>query len=230
MCTSEKISKDNLAGYREHILEDTQYINLQGMPLLEDRSGRRISMYIPLDRVYIRIQAIEEKQSLAQQRAEERQLENGQRPEYEYRQKGYFDYIHELGEHLYRQAQIYQKTERPEAVDPLEALKKHKRMVILGAPGSGKSTLLRYVARKAVQDNTNIPILIPLREYAAVLRDETIPLDDFALKQMSKENGDLHQLLKDAIEAGHVLWLLDALDEAQPWGEKITRQVRELKG
>ena len=230
MCTSEK-SQNNLAGYREHILKDTRYINLQGIPLPSDRYGRRISMHIPLDRVYIRIQAIEEKQSLAQQRAEERQLEKGQRPEYEHRRKGYFDYIHELGEHLYRQDQIYQKTKRPEAVDPLEALKKHKRMVILGAPGCGKSTLLRYVARKAVQDNINIPILIPLREYAAVLaRDEAIPLDDFALKQMSKGNENLHRSLKDAIEAGHVIWLLDALDEAQPWGEKITRQISHLKG
>jgi predicted NACHT family NTPase len=230
MCTSEK-SQNNLAEYREHILEDTRYINLQGIPLPLDRSGRPRPMEIPLDKVYIRIKAIEEKHRRAQEKAEERQLEKGHQPEHERKRKGYFDYIHELGEHLYRQAQIYQEPERPEAVDPLEALEKHKRMVILGAPGSGKSTLLRYVARKAVQDNTNIPILIPLREYAAVLtKDEAIPLTDFALKQMSKGNKDVHSSLKNEIEAGHALWLLDALDEAQPWGEKITRQVSQLKG
>jgi HEAT repeat protein len=222
-----------LEAYRRGVLERTQYVNLEGIPLPSDRSGRRVKMRLPLDRVYIRLQAVEEKRRRQQETEERRGLE----AQIEARRTGgpsreVLGTLRLLGEYFYRRGQVYQAGERPEPVDPQEALEKHLRLVMLGAPGSGKSTLLHFLARRAAEDARGpLPILASLRDYATALAGNSmLSLCEFALRREAGGDTGLHRALEVEIEAGRVLWLVDALDEARGWSRQAAGQVGQLKG
>jgi hypothetical protein len=91
------------------------------------------------------------------------------------------------------------------------------------------STLLRYLAHKtAGYRKSHVPILVSLRNYAEICsQDGTITLRDFALQQVASGDSVLHQVLD---QHQRLLWLVDGLDEARGWKEKIVRQIRYLKG
>ena len=222
-----------LEAYRSGILERTQYVNLEGIPLPSDRSGRRMNVRLPLDRVYIRLQAVEEKRQRQQEAEERRALE----ARIEARRAGgpsrdILGVLRLLGEYFYRRGQVYQVEKRPEPVDPQAALEKHPRLVMLGAPGAGKSTLLRFLARRAVEDARGpLPILVSLRDYATALAgDPTLSLRAFALRREAGDDAGLRRALEAEIEAGRALWLVDALDEARGWSAQAAGQVGQLKG
>jgi len=192
-----------------------------------------VNLRFPLDRVYIRLQAVEEKRQRQQEAEERRALE----AQIEARRAGspfrdILGTLRLLGEYFYRRGQVYQAEKRPEPVDPQEALEKHPRLVILGAPGAGKSTLLRFLARRAAEDEHGpLPILVSLRDYATALAgDSTLSLREFALRREAGGDGNLRRALEAEIEAGRVLWLVDALDEARGWSGQAARQVGQLKG
>jgi hypothetical protein len=58
-------------------LEETQYVDLRRIPLPRYLSGRIRSLNIPLDKIYIHVQALEEKQARAERQAEEAQVKRG---------------------------------------------------------------------------------------------------------------------------------------------------------
>ncbi len=242
--------EDPLADFRRRVLEETRLVNLAGVPLPRDRAGQPIPLEVPLDRVYICIQAMPEEQRREEREAERRAVEEGaergglfrsflspgrKSPGARPRRPSPADVLavlRTLGEYFYQRGEVYQAAERPEPVDPQAALKEKGRLVILGAPGAGKTTLLRYLARRAADDPRGpVPILVSLRNYAAhrgAGGQQT--LQAFALERASRRDPVQRRALEAAVRAGQALWLADALDEARGWREEAAREVAALPG
>jgi predicted NACHT family NTPase len=94
-----------------------------------------------------------------------------------------------------------------------------RRLVILGPPGSGKSTLAACLALTLVTDEVTldtglpaetVPILVPLKTYAASLKERSnLRLDAFLEEQVGRQLPDLGAILSD----GRALVFFDGLDE-----------------
>lgn len=222
--------------YRRRLLDETRFVNFHGIPLPRDRSGRAVAPEVPLDKVYIRIQALEEKRHRAQEKDEARELESETRQRRHSTEhasaQDFRDVLRLLGEYFYRRGEVYQAAIRPESVDPEAALREFKRLVILGAPGAGKSTMLRYFARRAAERTKGpVPILVPLRDYATALsQDSTLLLHEFALRRVAAGDESLYQSFSKAIATEQVLWLLDGLDETRNWTGQVATQAGRLPG
>ncbi|MCI0580002.1 MAG: HEAT repeat domain-containing protein [Chloroflexi bacterium] len=236
---AESSRQDTLAAYRQRLLEETRYVLLKGIPTPPDRHGRLRDLQLPLDHVYIRLQAAAEKERRRQEDEEARALAEAAQtagpapPEKErISSQEFLATLRTLGEYLYRQGQLYQAEKRPEPVDPQAALAEHGRLVVLGAPGAGKSTMLRFLARRAAEDRAApIPVLVSLRDFAhAHAQDRQLSLLRFALAWASAGNDMLQQALEAAAGQGRVLWLLDALDEARDLAGEAARQAARLPG
>lgn len=232
-----------LTEYRTRILEETRYVNLRGIPLPRDRSGRPISPNIPLARVYIRIQALAEKQQRAAEERERQHVETEKRNFVERllssernrdseRPTDFMATIRVLGEYLYRRGDVFETDKRPEPIEPHKALAEHKRLVLLGAPGAGKSTLLRHLAHEAAgRPGGPVPVLVSLGKYASARAVQpTLTLRDYALAHVSAGDDALRTALDEMIETGHVLWLVDAVDEAHQLASEATQQAGRLPG
>jgi energy-coupling factor transporter ATP-binding protein EcfA2 len=223
-----------LAEYRQRVVRDNHFVNFRGIPLPRDRSGRPMPLQVPLDKVYIRLQATEEQRSRSQEDIERRDVEAQIRERTDPRNRGssILEILRTLGEYFYRRGDAYRASERPAPVDPEDALQAHERLVILGAPGAGKSTLLRYLARNAARDpNGPIPIAMRLRDYATALgKDQNLALREFALLEAAGGDEQLRRALEEEVETGHVLWLMDGLDEARGWRDKAAQQADRLPG
>ncbi|MCI0727447.1 MAG: HEAT repeat domain-containing protein, partial [Chloroflexi bacterium] len=230
--------RNTIAAYRQRLLDETQFVELKGIPLPRGRDGRLLDPSIPLDNVYIQLQAIAQETREREQQAEEEALETAARAAAEQQaiertRPDFLAGLRTLGEYFYRQGQLYRAAERPQPVDPQAALAKDERLVILGPPGSGKSTLLRYLARRAAEDEQQpLPILVSLRDYAnTYAHDRSLSLLDFALDVATgKRDTPLRQALEAAVEQGRVLWLLDALDETRLLAEAVAQQAGRLPG
>ncbi|RME33957.1 MAG: NACHT domain-containing protein, partial [Thermoflexia bacterium] len=238
-----------LANYRQDVLSETRLVNLAGIPLPRDRDGRPIPLEVPLDRVYIRIQAMPEPQQRESREKEHRALEEQARERRPFLDRLFrresreasslrataadaLAVLRTLGEYFYRRGKVYRAEERPDPVDPEAALREHGRLVILGAPGAGKTTLLRYLARRTAGDEEGpVPVLVSLRDYATHRgAGEHQSLQDFALDRAARGDERLRQALKEAAARGEVLWLVDALDEARGWRSEAARQGGDLPG
>ncbi len=232
-----------LKDYRDYIKKQTQDVTMKGVPLPPE-VGK-----VPLDKIYIQLQAVEHKIVERQRKMEQlereeaacaeskkekpKRRETSQQRESEATSHIDLFILKQFGEQFYRQGSTYRTDERPEPISPADALKEHNRLVILGAPGSGKSTLLRWLARQAAfQDDGPIPILVSARDFST---DSAGNLFEFALKEIGKEphlvDAVLIDTLTEADKQGNVLWLIDALDEAR--GEHrldVVSQVNNLLG
>lgn len=219
----------SLTAYRRGLLAATHYISLVGIPLPRNQADVPLQLRIPLEQVYIRIQAVEQQQSEEVRKQERRAMLQGRgRGLLQGRGHDPFDTLRMMGEYFYRQGQVFATTNRPAPVEPLDALDRHHHLVILGAPGSGKSTLLRMLARHAASDPDGpVPILVRLRDYATYRATGDDTLYDFALNQAARGNA----VLRDAIaQAPRKLWLVDALDEARDSKDEVIQQVKKLTG
>ena len=237
-----------LAEYRQRVLDQTRYVSLRGIPQPRDRQGRTVDAHVPLDTIYVRIRAISDAHARDIERAErgvmQRRLTLDGSTE---AGRDFLEVVHSLGEYLYERQDLHtgspddersgdaeraRRAARLAPIDPVEALQKHGRLVILGPPGSGKTTLLNYIARRAAENADGpIPLQISLREFA-MARSATgsNALRDIALSQICGSDWELRRALADRIDAGQVVWLLDGLDEARGWAEEAARQASQLPG
>lgn len=226
--------RDTLAAYRNRLIDETEFIELKGIPLPSWRDGRINEPQLLMEEFYIQLQVVAEGEKLRQETEERKALEAKIREDVDRTSSGrslnFLASLHTLGKYFYCQEQRYRTAQGPQLVDPQNALANHKRLVLLGAPGSGKSTLLRFLARQAAKDEqAPIPILVSLRDFENLFTKNQ-NLRDFALDTASAGSDELHLALKAKVEKGQVLWLLDALDETQKLTYEVTRLVNGLPG
>ena len=183
-----------LAKYRQRILQETAFVNLPGMLFRWDRSGNATSIEFPLNQLYIHIQALQEEHRHVAD-PPETQVEHVPRDSAasDARLRDIVTTLSQSGEEFYRHRQVYRALERPEPIEPENALYTYHRLVLLGASGSGKTTLLQYLARNAATDpHAPAPILITLKDYAMYLRAKgRASLHDFAITRAARGNPGL---------------------------------------
>ena len=141
---------------------------------------------------------------------------------------------------------------RTEKVDLAEAVREHRRIVILGDPGAGKTTLMRFLALHfargwrggllTVTDKdgndygkARLPILMRVAEYAEALRlNRNAKLRDCLLVPFRNlernSDGELTRLLEEKLRRGEALLLLDGLDEVTEPSDRvlISNQIEEF--
>ena len=215
-----------LANYRRRVIQETEYINFSGIPLPQEQGSELKDIQFPLNRLYVRIQAIQKGQPFSENQFtyhayDERTSE-----------ATLTDIITTLslsGEEFYRQGKIYRALERPEPISPQQALREFQRLIILGAPGSGKTILLQYLAHCAARDDDGpIPIRISLKDYVlSIARKEMFPLREFALNTAARQDSALRAMLE---QTESILWLIDDLDTLQTFREPVVNQIIELPG
>jgi formylglycine-generating enzyme required for sulfatase activity len=135
-----------------------------------------------------------------------------------------------------------------------EALRAHKRLVVLGDPGSGKTTLLKYMAMTFARDpkcetglveerlqvkEVRLPILLPLRDFAKHLQENyKDPSTDGPLLLLNYlnvyfRNQDIQlpeRFFADRLQQGECLVLLDGVDEVAdlPMRHRIARIIERF--
>ncbi|MGB6065186.1 MAG: NACHT domain-containing protein [Desulfomonilaceae bacterium] len=228
ICPKIELANPALTYYRQALLEETKYLNLKGIPLI-DRN-------VPLETVYIKIQAAAQERlrekSDAERRNLERELENDGKDPSE--RDSLLHGIRLYGESRYRRGETHMFSLRPDPIDPETALELG-HVVLLGSPGSGKSTLLRYLARRSAEDLTKLlPLLVSLRDFAmAFSKNNLISLAEFAVTNAQRLLSSapptdikwVSEALDDEINYGKVLWLLDGLDEAREARDEVAREA-----
>ncbi len=105
-----------------------------------------------------------------------------------------------------------------EPVPLLDLIEKHAGLIILGDPGAGKTTFLKYLALLHATGRClekRLPLLVPLSAYANAVAERDVRLDDFIAGYFRELGADLPMdaLLRQALEKGGALVMLDGLDE-----------------
>lgn len=73
LSSTERQSK--LIEYRQRVMSENCFVNLRGIPLPRMHSGRPLQLQVPLEKVYIRLQATEEQPSRIQEETERQHIE-----------------------------------------------------------------------------------------------------------------------------------------------------------
>jgi predicted NACHT family NTPase len=111
---------------------------------------------------------------------------------------------------------------REPRIPGLEAVKKHRRLMVLGKPGAGKTTFLKYLAMQCITGGfaaDQVPFFVTLKDFAEAEKSPSL------VDYLSRISGlsDLSSLLL----AGRSLILLDGLDEVRE--EDTARVIREMR-
>jgi len=201
------VAYDDEATYRYQVAEMYRQLEFVGIPELKERRP------ITVEDIFIHLQAEREAERLE---TPEELLARGMQP---------------------GDQRLQPKRPIRQRVDANEALHQTKRLVVLGDPGTGKTTLLKYwtitcaegrseteLGLKADEAGLPLPILIPLREFAAECagRDQDYCLLDY-LYTHAREHLLLNlprNFFEEALEAGRCLVCLDGLDEVWAVGQR----------
>jgi hypothetical protein len=120
------------------------------------------------------------------------------------------------------------------SLNPLEALNRHDRLILLGGPGSGKTTLLKYWTLLFTGNISNSPRLnVHFFPIFVVLRNiNDANCDLMAIMSELLERGGFKNskvVLESRLRSGQCLVLLDGLDELErPKVLQMHKQVREV--
>ena len=119
----------------------------------------------------------------------------------------------------------------------VNAVKKYKRLMILGQPGSGKTTFLRHLATLQnfnVEENGTIvnliPIIIILRDYAYRSRtNNSLSLFNYIKNELLNTYGIYEYEFNTLLKEKRIIFLLDGLDEVtDETNLDICGEIREL--
>ena len=193
-----------LADYRTHLRRLYADLPLSGIPVPLD-------VTLPLDRVYIKLRALPEREEAARREAALPPDSDEELPR-------------RLAERLWRQREDWEKAthllEETQPIPPEEAIARHDRLAILGEAGAGKSTLLRHLAwERAGDPEAPLPLLVPLGRADALISQTGCSFLEAALDLLTEHKaGEEREALKlalaDAIGDKKVFFLCDGLDEA----------------
>jgi predicted NACHT family NTPase len=117
------------------------------------------------------------------------------------------------------------EVERVPVSDLREAIRQHRRMVLLGEPGSGKTTTLwdlayHHACEAQVNAQVPLPIFVPLGGYTG---------PDPALEYVKAHAGALGPHLTTLLQDGRAMLLLDALNEMPSVGyHERVRNIQAL--
>ena len=223
-----KRHQEKLATYLNHVKDRTKHLRLRGVPV-----RNAADLTIPLAHVYIQIQALEEE---AAQEVRRREVEaalghSDEEKDHSTRPRDLLSLITQLGEHFYRQGQTVDSSTRPAPVDPVAAVEKYQKVVLLGTPGAGKSTLMDYLAHRYAANAGLIPLPVSLGTYARELqRNATLSIRDAALREAASGDGELYAALDAQVEQENAIWLLDGLDEAYARNITVSERAASLPG
>ena len=192
-----------LADYRDHLRRLYADLPLAGIPIPLD-------VTLPLDRVYIKLRALPEREEAARQKATLPSDSDEELPR-------------KLGERLWQRREereeAARRMEEARPIPPEEAIARHDRLSILGDAGAGKSTFLRHLAwERAGDPEAPLPVLVSLGQADALISQTGHSFLEAALDLLTEhkareERELLKQALADAIGEKRVLFLCDGLDE-----------------
>jgi predicted NACHT family NTPase len=128
---------------------------------------------------------------------------------------------------------------RERRIPGLEAVEKHRRLMVLGKPGAGKTTFLKYLAMQCITGGfaaDQVPFFVTLKDFAET--DDRPSLVDYLSRSIgvgAKHSGEessaspTNQLpnASPLLLAGRALILLDGLDEVRE--EDTARVIREMR-
>jgi HEAT repeat protein/KaiC/GvpD/RAD55 family RecA-like ATPase len=143
--------------------------------------------------------------------------------------------FHSPAEQTEREAltRLSQKEARYEtAIEIDEAVNHHPALLILGEPGAGKTTLLKHLALRFARDEVNLPLFIPLHEFAGAVhqaqqKGQTLTLLDYLPTALQEAGFNGRRFLLKKLDRGEVVLLLDALDEV-PDDASRTRTIQAI--
>lgn len=106
-------------------------------------------------------------------------------------------------------------------LDPVEAIRTYKQIVIVGDPGSGKTTLLRHLAlqsaKQQLKDLPSLPFYVELSRFDARKQQDLLDLFVTRLGDFITvpDAVAMKELITEKMRAGQVILLLDGLDETR---------------
>jgi len=209
----------DLAGYRAHLRRLYADLPLSGIPVPLD-------VTLPLDRVYIKLRTLLEREETARRKAALPPDSDKELPR-------------KLAERLWQQRrqeeeEAARRLEETKPIPPEEAIARHDRLAILGEAGAGKSTLLRHLAWEQASDpEALLPLLVPLGRADALISQTGCSFLEAALDLLTEHKaGEERELLKqtlvDAIGDKKVLFLCDGLDEAHLARQGVVAGLEKL--
>ncbi len=120
---------------------------------------------------------------------------------------------------------------RQTRVPGLTAVARNPALMVLGKPGAGKTTFLKSVAIACIAGEfmgDRVPTVVTLKEFAEAPGQPS--LMDFMAEQWAASGIPAAQTaVRDGLQAGRVLVLLDGLDEVRSASDdRVIREIRQL--
>jgi predicted NACHT family NTPase len=132
---------------------------------------------------------------------------------------------------------------REQRIPGLEAVERHRRLMVLGKPGAGKTTFLKYLAMQCITGGfaaDQVPFFVTLKDFAEAekspslvqyLADRLPNLQIPNLQSPLSEGGiwgiTNYAIVDQLLLSGRSLILLDGLDEVRE--EDTARVIREMR-
>lgn len=216
--------------YCAALISELRYHTIRGFA--PQVGGRVISL--PLGDIFLPLQAVTGRPALAASAEEDLRRQLVSREE----ARGVLDWQWRQLE-LEKRSAILSARQAAQRSLSLAELLQQTRVVLLGDPGSGKTTVTRYLTYALAANDTRhtgigvqgwLPVLVRIATYAKVYeQDRTLHLLDY-IEQHLVPRPAFGRYLRQAIEAGACLIILDGLDEVTslPLRTEITRRIQTM--